>query len=201
MWRMWKAAVLPLLFMLTGCLGFRALEYRIQFADNFKTGQITITFEDIQSDNLILPEEIANADTAEHKRILKKRAGDFEDVIDMCESDEQLLDAMEQGIYLKKRYIFECNNKLHGRWEGIFSELRFDEGDSLKILKDEIYLTMKLGSDTERVETDGRLIRNDNRMKITWPKTQQNIYWKLIIKEADDSSSLINEFRVWRDNK
>ena len=80
MWRMGKAAILPLLFILTGCLGFRALEYRIQFADNFKTGQINITYEDIQSDNLLSSDNITPADSAEYSRLLKKRMADFESI-------------------------------------------------------------------------------------------------------------------------
>ena len=194
--------LMPLIFILTACLGYRSLEYRISFDENFNSGKIMITFEDIVSDNFINPDTKDEADSTVQE-IIKKRKNDFDQVLEMIEDDEELLDALEQGIYLKKRYLFEAGGKLHGRWEGIFKELTFThEEESLRILKDEIFLTLKKDSDFERVETDGRLSQSENIITISWPKTQHEIYWKLILKEDQGQAvSLIDEFRKWQENR
>ncbi len=196
-----NTSLIAILFVLTGCLGYQAVEYRIFFNENFKGGKVQITFEDIRSDNDVQFIESDKKNSLEIAETRRKRMGDFDDVIKMCTSDEELIDAMDQGIYLKERYLFESNNKLFGRWEGIFSELKFDEGDSLRVLKDEIYLTMEADNDTERIETDGNLTLTGNRFTITWPKTKCDIYWKIILKEQEKARSLINEYRAWRDKK
>jgi len=193
--------IIPLLFILTACLGFRSLEYRIEFDENFNTGKIVITFEDIVSDNFVNSDDKDEADSTIQKT-LEKRKKDFEDVLEMVETDEGLLDALEQGIYLKKRYLFEAEGKLSGRWEGIFEELKFDhEEESLRILKDEIFLTLKKDSDIERVETDGHLNQSENIITISWPKTQMNIYWRLILKKDTEAVSLIDEYQAWKGNR
>ncbi len=43
-----------LIFLISGCLSYRAVEWRIQFNDNFNGGKVTVTFEDLTSDELNL---------------------------------------------------------------------------------------------------------------------------------------------------
>lgn len=197
--RLTFALLICMIFIFTSCLGYRGIMYRIFFNENFKSGSIVMTFEDIQSDNDIRLEDATQLDSAKTAKINRERASDFKSLLKMCQDDQELIDAMDQGIYLKKRYLYENNGKLFGRWEGIFSELKFDEGDSLKILKDEIYLTMEMESGAERIETDGQLVQEGKRFTITWPKSKRDIYWRLIMKEEDDATSLIDEYRAWRD--
>jgi len=192
--------ILPVLFLLTGCLILRTTEYRISFNDNFSRGKIKIIFHNIRSDEM--PDR-SKTDSVAVKGLIKKREDDFRSLLEMTEDDASLLDALEMGIYLKKRYLFEKNNQLNGAWEGIFKNLNFGEDDGrLNIAENDIVLTFKKDSDTKRIETDGHLTENKTRVIITWPKTMHNIYWKTISKEeSGESVSLLKNYKKWKRNR
>ncbi len=188
-----------ILFLLSGCLSFKAIEYRITFDKKFETAKIEITYEDIGSDKFIRAEKDTGITAAEREEILQDRKDDFADLLGMIRDDKQLLSGVEQGIYFKKRYLFEKDKKLNGRYEGIFENLKFeDEEESLRILKDEIFLTLKKDRDIERIETDGQLNQSENIITISWPKTQKSIYWRQILKEDSETVSLLDEYRKWK---
>ncbi len=188
-----------ILFLLSGCLSFKAIEYRITFDKKFETAKIEITYEDIGSDKFIRAEKDTGITAAEREEILQDRKDDFAELLGMIRDDKQLLSGVEQGIYFKKRYLFEKDKKLNGRYEGIFENLKFeDEEESLRILKDEIFLTLKKDRDIERIETDGQLNQSENIITISWPKTQKSIYWRQILKEDSETVSLLDEYRKWK---
>ena len=195
-------SVVVVLFLLSGCLGFKVIEYRITFDKKFETAKIEITYEDIGSDEFIRAAKDTGITATEKEEILQDHRDDFNDLLKMVQGDKSLLSGVEQGIYFKKRYLFEKDNKLNGRYEGIFENLKFDdEEESLRVLKDEILLTLKKDEDVERIETDGKLNQSKNTITISWPKTQKSIYWRQILKEEGKTLSLLDEYRKWKNKK
>ena len=191
-------SMMTIVFLLSGCLSFKAIEYRITFDKKFETAKIVITYENIGSDKFLRVETDTGMTDAEKREILQDRRDDFTELLTMVQDDEPLLNGVEQGIYFKKRYLFEKDNQLYGRYEGIFANLKFeDKEESLRILKDEIFLTLKKDNDIERVETDGRLKQLENIITISWPKTQKSIYWRQVLKEEEEAVSLLDEYRKW----
>ena len=191
-----------ILFLLSGCLSFKAIEYRITFDKKFETAKIEITYEDIGSDKFIRAEKDTGMTAAEKEEILQDRKDDFAELLGLIQDDKQLLSGVKQGIYFKKRYLFEKDKKLNGRYEGIFEDLKFeDEEESLRVLKDEIFLTLKKDKDIERIETDGQLNQSENIITISWPKTQKTIYWRQILKEDTETVSLLDEYRKWKEKQ
>ena len=187
------------LFLLSGCLSFKAIEYRITFDKKFQTAKIKISYEDIGSDKFISSEKDTEMTAAERKEILQDRKDDFAELLGMIRDDKQLLNGVEQGIYFKKRYLFEKGGKLNGCYEGIFKNLKFeDEGESLRVLKNEILLTLSKDTDIERMETNGTLRESEDMITISWPKTQNTLYWRRILKENGKTLSLLDEYRKWK---
>ena len=186
------------LFLLNGCLSFRATEYRITFDEKFKQGKIQIIFEDIQSDHIQDP---TKTDSLNINEIKRKRQGDFDGLLEMIEDDESLLDAVEMGIYLKNRYLEEKDGHLNGYWEGIFNNLKFDdEKESLRVLESEIVLNLKIDAEDDSVHTNGKLTGSGKYVCITWPKTEHELYWKIVTKESEEKSvSLIDEYLKWKE--
>ncbi len=193
-------SLMVVLFLVNGCLVVSATEYHITFDEKFKRGKIKIIFNDLRSDNIPDP---AKKDSVFVSEMQRKRQGDFDDLLEMVKDDESLLDAVDMGIYLKKRYLAEANGQLNGYWEGIFNKLRFtDEKESLQVLDNEIVVKIKKEDEDDYVETDGQLSDHGDYVQITWPKTQHEIYWKIISKEDKTGSvSLINEYRKWNANR
>ncbi len=195
-------AAVVILFLLSGCLSFKAIEYRITFDKKFEIGKIVITYENIGSDKFVSVKTDTAMSSVEKQEILQDRHDDFIDLVHMTQDDEQLLNGIKQGIYFKKRYLFEKDNALNGRYEGIFTNLRFDnKEESLRILKDEIFLTLKKDEDIERIETNGQLNQTENIITISWPKTEKTIYWRQILKENSETVSLLDEYRQWKTKK
>ena len=190
-------SLIAVLFLLNGCLIVRSFEYRISFDENFNRAKIKIIFGDLRSDHI---SDATKMDSVAIKELQQKRQGDFDELLEMITDDEPLLDAVGMGIYLKKRYLFASENLLNGCWEGIFGDLRFtEEEESLKVLKNEIVLKIKKDDDTEYIETDGKLLELGEYIQITWPKTQRDIYWKLISKDDPTASiSLLEEYQKWK---
>lgn len=189
-------SLVTVLLFVQGCLVVRATEYRITFNESFNRGKIMITFQDLRSDNIA---DSTQMDSEAYQKIAGRQAGDFSELLTMVTEDDPLLDALEMGIYLKKRYLVDQGECLDGRWEGIFEHLQFTEqGEALKVEEKEIVLTMKKDEDTDRIETDGQLSETETHFQISWPKTQHEIYWRLISDESSEQSvSLLKEYRNW----
>jgi len=127
---------------------------------------------------------------------------DFAELLEMYEGDNLLLDEAGRGVYVKERKLFEKNNRLHASYKGVFRNYAVDEGEELKVLQDTITITFKLDNDVEDVKTNGKLEKKENLITITWPKTEKEIYWKLIYSQDENSDSpvysLIDNYRSWK---
>lgn len=163
-----------------GCLTFHSQVVEIRFADDFETGEITVRFTDLRSDETT-PE---------------KQQEDFAILVKNLNSDEMLLDELENGIYVKQRRLFEENGVLNGEYAGVFRDLQLDDTE-LKTQNDERVLILE-ADDEIRIETNGRMVRTDGNIIIAWPKDQQEISWKYINLNYEKAHSLVNYYREWR---
>jgi hypothetical protein len=171
--------VLLILFIIPGCLRFGSIEYRITFDENYSGGSVAIFYRDITSSD----------------STVEKQQGDFDDVVQMINSDEFLLDQLNDGVYVKERRLFEENGKLNALIKGIFRELHNNDM-SLKVDKEEIVLTFKEDDDS-RFESDGKVMQTENNVIITWPKTTHEIYFKVFPVKDEKIYSLIDYYREW----
>ncbi len=164
-----------------GCLTFHSQQVIIRFADDFETGEITVRFTDLRSDETI-PE---------------KQQEDFALLVKNLDSDEMLLDELENGIYVKQRRLYEENGALHGEYSGVFRDLKFGDSE-LRTQNDERVLIVEADEEIG-IETNGKMVRTDGNIVITWPKDQQELSWKLINLNYEKAHSLLSYFRQWRD--
>ena len=109
-----------LLMFLSGCLTFDFWEVRIVFNEGSdQKGKIFITYSGLASDS----------------DSLDKQENDFNEVIESYIEDDFLMDQVREGIYVKKRELFEKDGKLIFNYSGIFNG--FDPGPEIQIINDE----------------------------------------------------------------
>ncbi|MBN2426675.1 MAG: hypothetical protein JXR46_11095 [Calditrichaceae bacterium] len=200
--------LLVLTVLLTGCLTFQSLEYRIVFNDNFNGGRVTVRCEDIGSIkcsvNFSMSEKSETREISKAEIDSMKRE-DFAELLKMYEGDDMLLDEIKRGVYIKERRLFEDDGKLCFEYDGIFRELSLDEEEELTVLNEIITIRFELDDFTDKVETDGKLERKEKLVTITWPKTKKEIYWKIFYNQETDPDkpvySLIDNFRSWNKEK
>jgi len=193
--------LLAALYFLSACLGYRAVEWRIHFNDNFTGGTVTVTFEDLTSDELNLFSTPKEREPEKRKqRIRAQKEQDFKQLLDSYRNDSFLLDGVEMGVYIKERRLFEKDGKLYGSFSGVFRKLTPESDLKLELTKDEIVVTLQNDAGVERIETDGRMVTGEETTTITWPKTTHLIYWKTVMKKENpgQSHSLVGEFRRWQ---
>jgi len=174
--------LVPLAFLLNGCLTYKSIEYRISFNERFDQGTVTVHYKDISSSE----EEV------------KKRESDFNDLIELLFEEEFLLDNVEEGIYVKDRKLWEENGKLHATFSGIFSELKVD-GEALKVQNEERVLFLK--NEGTKIESDGKVFESEKNIVIVWPKDQREISWKLIEDDVESTHSLLDFYNKWKEEK
>lgn len=172
-------SIILFLLVLPGCLGYRAVEYRIQFDDKNNINQIAMIFHGLcTSDSL-----------------QEKQKSDFDDLLDMIQGDKFLLESADDGIYVKERRLYEVDGELTGIIKGIFQEFKGDDDDFPRLKNNERILVLK--DEYENVETNGRKIESADSLMIVWPKDQTEIFWKISNKFEKPSYSLLDYFRVW----
>ncbi len=175
----------PIVFLLFifSCLTFETAEFRIKFNENSMTdGTIEVIYSNIQTG----------------EALLKDQQKDFKELVKHYQDDQFLLDQMTDGVYVKERELFEENGKLIGKYNGIFRNFKFDN-DPLKLVNDEFILLMD--ADDEVVETNGKIIKSEKNIFISWPKDQKELYWKIKMTNDPKSTSLLDMFREWKEKQ
>ena len=142
------------------------VEQRIVFNQNFNKGTVHIIFEDIGSQKVNFSFSGIKAIVNSDEDIIKQKGEDFSDLLDMYKNDEFLLDETWHGVYVKDRKLYAENNKLNASYEGIFKNYSMDEGEDLKVIEDSITITFKKEKDIEIVETNGKMIINENLITV-----------------------------------
>jgi hypothetical protein len=175
----------PIVFLLFifGCLTFETAEFRIVFNENSITnGTIEVIYSKLESS-----EAMQNG-----------QQKDFDELIRHYQGDQFLLDQMSDGVYIKNRELYEKNGILIGKYQGIFRNLILDN-EPLKTNNDEFVLLIESESN-EIIETNGKIIKSEKNVFISWPKTQKELYWKSKMKGDPKTSSLLDMFREWKED-
>lgn len=172
------------LIFILGCLTFETVEFRIVFNENsFTDGTIEVIYNNIQSSE------------AE----LNGQQKDFDELIRHYQGDQFLLDQISEGIYIKNRELYEKNGILIGKYKGIFRNLKLDS-ESLKTNNDEIVLLIESDAN-DVIETNGKIIKSDKNVFISWPKSQKELYWKSKMNGDGKTGSILAMFREWKENQ
>jgi len=178
-----KRILFPLflfIIFMFGCLTYETAEIRIIFNENSQNeGIIEVTYTNIESSEALLEDQ----------------QKDFNELIEHYQGDQFLLDQVSDGIYIKERELFEKNGKLIGKYSGIFRNLKFDN-EELKTVNDEYIMLMD--EDDEIVETNGKIVKSEKNIFISWPKTKKELYWKVKINGDPQTYSLVEMFREWK---
>ncbi|MFC2088219.1 hypothetical protein ACFLSX_01330 [Calditrichota bacterium] len=172
-----------LVLIISGCLTYQTAEFRLRFNDNSRTeGTIEAVYYNIETSEVIL----------------KDQQQDFRELIEHYQGDKFLLDNISDGIYIKERELYEKNGILIGGYKGIFRNLKFDN-EPLKFTNDEFMMIIDTEND-DIIETNGKIIKSEKNIIITWPKDQKELYWKLKMTGDPTTYSLIDMFREWKIN-
>lgn len=173
--------LIALAFAVHGCLTHKSIDLHIQYADEkADKGAITITYNEIGSDS----------------ESGQQQLDDFNTLVDVCSSDDLLLDFVKQGVYLKEKTIFERDAQLHLRLSGIFENLKI-ENNILE--REENFRVFYLNDDDVIIgETNGTVSMKDSLICIRWPADTTELTLRLITKDPPGSFySLITYYRDW----
>jgi len=174
--------MLLLVLSLNSCLTYHIVEYTIDFTENFNSGIITVTYTDIRSS----------------ETEVEKQKEDFDDLIELYRENLFLLDQLDEGIYVKERKLYEKDGLIIGKYSGIFQKLKIDDSE-LRVRNDERYILLDI-SETEKIETNGKIYRSENNALLVWPKDQKQLKIKKIIQDYDKKGySIIEYYKIWKD--
>ena len=180
-----KALLFIFLFLIVifvnSCLTYRMVEYTIEFADNFDSGKITVTYTDIRSSE------------AEEE----KQKADFDELIQLYQEDKFLLDQVEEGVYVQERQLYEKDGAIIGSYSGIFQKVMIEDSE-LKVRNEERYILLDISS-AEKVETNGKIFRSENNALLVWPKNQKHLTIKKTVQDYDNIGfSIIDYYHDWK---
>lgn len=171
------------LLMVTGCLTYSKVLYEIEFDDKLEAGKIKITYFDIRSS----------------EENTEKQKSDFTELVQILEADDFLLDAMEDGIYIRNRTLIENDGQLNGTYDGIFRKLKIDSQE-IKTSKNERTLTLKK-EDGYLVETNGNILESEDSYLISWPREQRRLVFSITISNNDKTYSLLDYYKSYKTGK
>ncbi len=181
-----KLVFIPIIILLiiSGCLTYETAEIRITFNENSHTdGTIEVIYSNIRT---------SEAELTDQKK-------DFEELIGHYISDKFLLDNMADGVYVKERELFEKNGILIGKYSGIFRNFKFDN-EPLKSSNEEYIILIDAESDG-LVETNGKVVKSEKNIIISWPIDQKELYWKLKMTDGNEINPLVDMFRKWKEEQ
>ena len=90
--------------------GFSVTSIKDIHNENFTMGTVKVTYTNLRD---------SEADKDKQKK-------GFLDLVEMLEEDEFLLDNIDDGVYVRNRYLYEENDQLIGSYSGIFKSLKID---------------------------------------------------------------------------
>lgn len=169
------------IILLNGCLTYRVVEFTIDYADDFNSGNFAATYTDIRSS----------------ETEVEKQKKDFDELIQLYEDDMFLLDQLDEGIYVKERTLYEKEGILVGGYSGIFQTLQIDNNE-MKVRNEERYILLDI-SPSEGIETNGKVYRSENNALLVWPKDQKQLKIKKIVKDYDKRGfSILEYYKNWK---
>ena len=165
-----------MILIFSSCLTYKTIQYTIDFTDNFDRGTITVAYADIRSS----------------EKEKEKQIEDFDDLIRYYQDDELLLDQVNKGVYVKEIKLFEEDNKIMGYFSGIFQKLKIEDSE-MKVRNGERFILLDI-SESEEVETNGKVYRSEKTALVVWPIDQKHLMIKKTVQDYDNISYPIIEY-------
>jgi hypothetical protein len=114
----------------------------------------------------------------------------------MLDSDEMLLDYMEEGVYVQERDLFEENGTLNARIKGLFRDFKLEE-QPIKIEEHYKKMTWE-DNDLVLEKTNGTMVQNDSVTIVQWPVDQRNLFLKFKqSRPPAETYSLLTYYNAW----
>jgi hypothetical protein len=170
--------LLFLAFALSGCLISERDEYELKINPDGKTGTLTITKYNMQSDG---------SDSAE-------QAKDFNDLIRNWKTDQYLIDQMKEGAYVKARDVSQEAGAVVWREVLLLANVEnvlphYTEGDSTRFKCDP--------ENGEIVNTNGTVIDMKDSLIVVWPPHTKDFILKTKVKDFDAKSNFTQQFEEY----
>jgi hypothetical protein len=167
--------LLILLIILSGCLVYETVEYRVNLNPDGKSGTIYIKFGNIES---------SEAEPT-------KQNEDFEELLSKWKDDKYLLERMNDGVYIKKRELTLDHGVLVWQEVGVFSDVQkmkdgisFDDTTHITLAKDETVLS-----------TNGTVLLSKDSTVVVWPPHTRDLRIKIQQRDFKPTSHFVNKFR------
>jgi len=164
----------------TGCLTYERMRVEIFYNEDFSEGQITISFFNINSS----------------EQGQEGQVKDFDELRQMVEGNDLYFDGLKQGIYVQEIKLWKENSKLNGSYSGIFRQLNMEDQE-MKIQNNERLIGIKK-ENGDRINTNARVIENEQTFELIWPKSERRIWYEIIRLIDQPVYSLIPLYDKWQ---
>jgi hypothetical protein len=176
------SAIIIVSFLLPSCIIYSTVKYEIEYNENFTMGTVKVTYTNLRD---------SEADKDKQKK-------DFIDLVEMLEEDEFLLDNIDDGVYVRNRYLYEENDQLIGSYSGIFKSLKIDS-EELKTKENERILILDK-DEGDIVTTNGKVLESEDSFIISWPKDVRKLEFTVKKSLGKPTYSLLDYYHEWKNN-
>ncbi len=176
------SAIIIVSFLLPGCLIYSTVKYEIEYNENFTMGTVKVTYTNLRD---------SEADKDKQKKT-------FIDLVEMLEEDDFLLDNIDDGIYVRERYLYEENGQLIGSYSGIFKRLKIDS-EELKTKENERILIIDK-DEGDIVTANGKVLESEDSFIISWSKDVRKLEFTVKKSLGKPTYSLLDYYREWKNN-
>lgn len=176
------SAIIIVFFLLHSCIIYSTVKYEIEYNEKFTMGTVKVTYTNLRD---------SEADKDKQKK-------GFLDLVEMLEEDEFLLDNIDDGVYVRNRYLYEENDQLIGSYSGIFKSLKIDS-EELKTKENERILILDK-DEGDIVTTNGKVLESEDSFIISWPKDVRKLEFTVKKSLGKPTYSLLDYYHEWKNN-
>ncbi len=176
------SAIIIVSFLLPSCIIYSTVKYEIEYNENFTMGTVKVTYTNLRD---------SEADKDKQKK-------NFMNLVEMLEEDKFLLDNIEDGVYVRERYLYEENDQLIGSYSGIFKSLKIDS-EELKTKENERILILDK-DEGDIVTTNGKVLESEDSFIISWPKDVRKLKFTVKKSLGKPTYSLLDYYHEWKNN-
>lgn len=160
--------LLPLIFIMQGCLVFHSVSYEIYMADE-KSGTVTIQVTDIRSDAMNTTE------LEEDKKQL------FDDLL---KGDDFVKQMRDEGKNILDRQLYVSDDKLNGSVKYSFDDVSKVEG----IVYQEPFYFITIPLEDSIVSTNGEIIISEGHKRIMWDNSIKTLKFEMFSANVESGS-------------
>ena len=176
------STIIVVFFLLHSCIIYSTVKYEIEYNEKFTMGTVKVTYTNLRD---------SEADKDKQKK-------GFLDLVEMLEEDEFLLDNIDDGVYVRNRYLYEENDQLIGSYSGIFKSLKIDS-EELKTKENERILILDK-DEGDIVTTNGKVLESEDSFIISWPKDVRKLEFTVKKSLGKPTYSLLDYYHEWKNN-